>query len=93
MQRSPSSSVFKSKLTDRSTEIDKMIFLTRANSVGKIIMKQLNAKWKGQFFARLITNKFLFYFWASTMEMYSNYLELVVIKTVGQIHFTRIPLT
>lgn len=44
MQRSPSSSVFKSKLTDRSTEIDKMIFLTRANSVGKIIMKQLNAK-------------------------------------------------
>lgn len=44
MQRSRSSSVFKSKLTDRSTEIDKMIFLTRANSVGKIIMKQLNAK-------------------------------------------------
>lgn len=53
-----------------------------------MIMKQLNTKWKGQLLARLNANWFLFFSWASTIEIYGNALELGAFKTLGQIHFT-----
>lgn len=53
MQRSPSSSVFKSKLTDHSTEIDKMIFLTRANSVGKNYNDTVKCQMKGSVLCKI----------------------------------------
>lgn len=53
-----------------------------------MIMKQLNTKWKGRLPARLNTNWYLFFSWASTTEIYSNALEVGVFKTLGQIHLT-----